>query len=457
MMGFLAHVRLHAAQQIHRHIKSPFVWLLALAGPVGARYLVPDEGADYALIGVNDGVLQQSASAIGLQLGVIVAVLFTPLAYIFLRAGPTRIQPRQVTDVVPRSRPALSFGRWLGDTAVLCGLLLTLSMAGILLSYFRLPVENTQPLETLLATMIVAAPAMAVIAAIRNIFVMRPGLRVAGGDVAFFIVWMAGLTLSAAFFMDGSGGNPVFDVFGYAAPLATGTSEPVSSLVIGSAPMGGEVIAFDGMAGVTNPDYLLSRLFWIAVSGLLVILAGFVFKPGKPKPIKRPRTAHHGPAYFGSDRVPPLQSKGLGLLAKCRANLLELAKPYWMLALISVVSIAGLFLPLRGMVGPALALLLIFQMTLYGARWREKSTESWLGVLPTQTPLRVLVRSTAAIMFGMVALLPSIFTVQPEQWADIMAIGLGIPIISIGLGYLTRGPVAARVILLILWYGYLNL
>jgi hypothetical protein len=38
-----------------------------------------------------------------------------------------------------------------------------------------------------------------------------------------------------------------------------------------------------------------------------------------------------------------------------------------------------------------------------------------------------------------------------------VAIGIGLPIIAVTLGYVTRGPVAARLILLILWYGYLNL
>ncbi|MEL6687029.1 MAG: hypothetical protein AAFP97_05355 [Pseudomonadota bacterium] len=457
MRDFLSHVRLHATQQIRRHLNSPFVWILAIAGPIGARYMVPEEGADHALISVNNAVLEQSASVIGLQLGVIVAVLFTPLAYIFLRAGPTRIQPRQVTDVVPRSRPALSFGRWLGDTSVLCGLLFILAVAGIALSYFRLPFEDTQPIETLVATMIVAAPAMAVIAAIRNIFIMRPGLRGAGGDVAFFFVWLMGLTLSAAFFMDGTGNNAMADLFGFAAPLATGASEPVHSLAIGGAPITGRIIEFDGMAGVTHPDYLGSRLFWIMVSGLAVFGAGYLFKPGKPKRVKNRQPAHRGPAQFSSERLSPILPKGRGWIVQLVANLRELAKPYWLLALIGAAGFAGLFLPLRGMVGPALALLLIFPMTLYGARWREKSTDAWLGTLPTHTLPRVVVRLLAAILFAVIALLPSILTLQAGQWGDILAIGMGIPIIALGLGYLTRGPVAARLALLILWYGYLNL
>jgi len=43
-----------------------------------------------------------------------------------------------------------------------------------------------------------------------------------------------------------------------------------------------------------------------------------------------------------------------------------------------------------------------------------------------------------------------------DQISDIAAIGVGLPALAIGLGHFTRGSVAGRLILLILWYGYLN-
>jgi hypothetical protein len=39
----------------------------------------------------------------------------------------------------------------------------------------------------------------------------------------------------------------------------------------------------------------------------------------------------------------------------------------------------------------------------------------------------------------------------------VLVIGVGLPVMAVTLGYVTRGPFAARLILLILWYGDLNL
>ncbi|MEM9600942.1 MAG: hypothetical protein AAF926_07960, partial [Pseudomonadota bacterium] len=227
MSRYTSHVMLHARQQMMRHLRSPAIWLLAIAGPLAARYLVPEPGSGYSLLAVNDAILRPTASTIGLQLGVITAVMLTPLVYIFLKAGPTRIQPRQVTDVVPRTRSALSLGQWLGDTAMLWFLVFILGFSGVILSLFRLPLSEVAPFETLIAAFLIAGPTLAIIAAIRTVFAMRPMLRKAWGDVLFVIFWLVILSLSAMFFMDGSGASPFMDIFGFAAPMLTGTSEPV--------------------------------------------------------------------------------------------------------------------------------------------------------------------------------------------------------------------------------------
>ncbi|MGB3457433.1 MAG: hypothetical protein WBG08_00170 [Litorimonas sp.] len=456
MSGFASHVGLHAVQQMRRHLRNPFLWALALAGPVGARFIVPEAGAGYTLLSVNNSVLARSPSVIGLELGVIVACLFAPLAYIFLRAGPSRIQPRQVTDVAPRVRPALSLGRWIGDTAILWGLLLVLAVSGVVLSLFRLPLSDVSPVETLVPALFIGAPAMAVIACVRNMFAMRPGLRGAGGDVAFFLFWMVGITVSAAFFMDGTGSSPVVDMFGFAAPLSGGTSEPVTSVTIGGGPLTDGVLSFDGLSGVMQPDYILSRLIWLLIAGVLVAAAGFVFKPGKPKRVTRRQAAPTGAPTFSAEPVRPLSPKPSAFLGQLITNFRELTAPLWVGGLLAAIAVAGLFLPLRGMVGPALSLVLIFQLTRFGARWRDRSTVSWLQTLPVPMAAQLGGRILAAILLSLIVLLPSIVTLEAGQWGDVLAIGVCLPVIAVLLGHVTRGPVTARLLLLILWYGYLN-
>jgi hypothetical protein len=457
MMVYWRHVRLHASQQLKRHVRSPAIWALAIAGPIAARYLVPEPGSTYSLIGINDAVLRPSASVIGLQLGVLTAVLLAPLAYIFLKAGPTRIQPCQITNVAPTSRTALSLGQWIGDTVAIWGLLILLAVAGVILSFFRLPLEQVAPLETMAAAMLIAMPALALIAAIRTFFGMRPALRRAGGDVAFFILWLVALIMSASFFMDGNGGSPLADVFGFAAPIAIGSSETVTAMYIGGAPNTGRLMDFDGMAGVTDPAFLLSRLFWLSVAALVAWGSGFVFKAGQVKTQIGAKKEITGPTVFTADPVTPLAPKLANMFSPAIAFTGDLFRPRWMLALVFAIALSGFFLPLRSLVGPALSLVLIFPLTRYGARWRPKSVEQWMASLPMSVAAIMTGRLTVACVICLALMLPSLVSLSSNEWGDVLAIGVGLPAIAVTLGYVTRGPVAARLILLILWYGYLNL
>lgn len=458
MNRFASHVALHARHQFTRHLRSPAIWVLALAGPVAARFLVPKPGASYSMVGVNDAILRPSASVIGLQLGVLIAVLLAPLAYIFLKAGPTRVQPRQVTDITPGPRSALTLGQWLGDVGALWLLMLSLAVAGVILSIFRLPFTEVSPMETVVSLSLIAGPALGVIAAVRTVLGVRPRLRRAGGDVMFFFLWIAALLVSASFFMGGEGGvSPMMDMFGFAAPLASGTSEPITALYIGGAPGTERLMDFDGMAGVSDPGFLLSRLAWLVVAGGSVWAAGFFYRSGRVRPNGAGKISHHGPPVFSNDALQPVVPAGSGVVPKVRAFIADLIRPRWMGPLLGVVSLAGLFLPLRGAVGPALALILIFPLTLYGSRWRDRSITSWVRTLPASEAQIFLLGLVTACGVCLLLLLPSLPSLPSGQWTDILAIGVGLPLIAIGLGHVTRGPVAARLVLLMLWYGYLNI
>jgi xylose isomerase len=56
----------------------------------------------------------------------------------------------------------------------------------------------------------------------------------------FSILWLVALIFTAIVYMDGTGGSPVADVLGFAAPLASGSSEPITAMYIGGAPNAGQ-------------------------------------------------------------------------------------------------------------------------------------------------------------------------------------------------------------------------
>ena len=459
MNGFANRLRTHARVQFLRHIQSPAIWWLAIAAPIAARYLVPHQEAGYSVLAVNNAKLTLDPAVIGLQLGVVMAIILTPLAYIFLRAGPTRHGPWQAEDVTPARRTAQMLGHWVADTGALWILMFALAFAGVILSFFRLPLSDIRPVQTIAALCIIAAPALAVIAGVRIIFSTRPKLHGALGDVLFFILWMVMIVSSAAFFGPGQTSSPFVDVLGFAAPIAGATDMPISSLYLGGAPDFNSYLKIDAMAGVLNSGFLVSRLFWVGVAAALVAIAGFFFKPRKHKFRSDAGRRAAGPEVFTAQPV-AAAAQTASPLSLWMSELSGILSPIWILPALGVIAAAGAVLPLRGMVGPALALLLIFPLTQHAARWRGKNMDALTRLSPVSPTAQLVHRLGSSVVLSLMLCGPAmgrmIATGNPTDWADVAAIGLGLPVIAVALGHLTRGPVAGRLVLLILWYGYLN-
>jgi len=462
MSLFFEQIAVHTRIQFLRHVRSPAIWWLAVAAPIGARFLVPEDAASYSILAVNEATLALDSGVIGLQLGVIIAVLFSPLAYIFLRAGPTKRTPWQAENVTPARRSALAISHWLADTAALWILMFALAGAGIMLAYFRLPASEVNPFNIIFALTIIAAPSLAVIAGLRTIFSMRPLLRKAGGDVLFVVLWLVFISLSAAFFVvDGKSGSPFYDIFGFAAPLAGSTDILINGITILGPPANNELIEIDAMAGVSDSGFLVSRLFWVSVSALLVFLSGLIFKPSRARFNLAQIQSSQVPAEFTSQKIMSAESNAAASLSQIQSEWRQILRPTWFAGLLLAAAIAGAVLPFRGMVGPTIAILLIFPLTLHGARWRGPEMSRLTDLAPNSAVSQFLKRILASILLALSLCLPAfirmLLTGDLSQIMDVLAIGIGLPIFAIGLGHATRGPVTARLILLILWYGYLNM
>ncbi len=462
MTLFFEQVAGHARVQLSRHLRSPAIWWLALAAPIGARFLVPEGEVSYSILSVNKATLALDSGVMGLQLGVIMAIILSPLAYIFLRAGPTRKTPWQTEAVAPARRTALSMGHWIADTLALWVLMLALGAAGVMLAYFRLPVSEVNPLKIFLTLSLIAAPALAVVAALRTIFSMRPLLRKAGGDVLFVIAWLVFISLSAVFFaVEGKSGSPFYDVFGFAAPLAGSTDIIINELYILGPPAEGKTIKIDAMTGVTDSVFLLSRVFWVFIAGCLVCLSGLFYKPTRLVGKKANFRPAQGPAQFTVKKIEPVLFKSRLIFAQLQSEWRQLSRPFWFSALLVIAALMGSVLPFRGMAGPAIAILLIFLLTQHGARWRSSEMSRLTDLAPVSPALQYSTRLFASILLALAPCLPALgrmfISGDMAQVVDVCAIGVGLPIIAITLGHATRGAVAGRLLLLILWYIYLNI
>jgi hypothetical protein len=166
------------------------LWILLLVAPVGARFMIAARGSDTTLIAVDNRVPWLTSPVLGVSLGVVIATLLLPVAFIYLRSNVTRHQPWQVEEVSPAGRVAIAYGRWLADIAVLASVLAATTVAGCLLALLLLPLDEVDPASIILTLWAIAAPPVAMVASLRLLFDARPWTRGPLGEVLFFVFWI---------------------------------------------------------------------------------------------------------------------------------------------------------------------------------------------------------------------------------------------------------------------------
>ena len=440
----------HARTNLLRHLRSPALLWLALATPVLAPFLIPDPGAAYALVGVNGKSLALDPGSLGLQLGVLAATLATPLAYIYLRAGATRHQPREVQVPTPGSRVKLQLGSFVGDTIALWLWALALAVAGVILSLFR--TESFAPLETMVTALAITVPALAIIAGVRTLFASRPRLQGWLGDVAFFFVWTALLVMSVSYF-EMATGSAFGDPMGFVAPLAVASPEPVVEYYIGGSPKGEGFLDIDAWRGVANADFLLSRLAWLAIAAALAALGGLVFKSARPRPAKAPPRE---PVAFSGEPIRPAPLRG-GLVDALATHIREILNAPWKIAVLGIALLAAALFTFRGIGGAVALFALVVLLAEPPARWRSTAM---LMSLPAPLGERIGVSLASTLLVGVlvsvVAGLRAALSGDTTFLTEASLLPLATAASLWALGWLTKSPFAGRVIGLILWYGYLN-
>jgi len=466
-------LQLHSSLWIDlkRYLRSPGLLLVALAVPVAAHYMVPDQDASYAVMTVNGVKPVLTAPVLGLELGVLAATLLTPLAYIFLRAGPTRHQPWQISDVAPHSRVLSILGRWAADTAALWMLLMVLTLAGLVLGVFRIEGKNNF-FQTIIGLWLPAAPALALVAAIRLFLDARNITRRWLGDLTFFIAWIFLTVMGILSAEDPETklmvSRPFTDVFGFISPIIGSVNYPVTNITIGGATNMGNSISVDAWQGITDATYVQARLFWLAISAGLAMLAGFIWEPMKTRQPKFKKSNLQDVTVAPRASISDIAFKAPAAVAAGSTNYLAviiseiriiLKSKAWLICL-AVVAIMGALFSFRTIAGPAILLILIFPLTEASSRWQAKSTRNLLDTLGTGKIQRTVLLFIASLSVAALVLLPACFRmIITGEWQWVAHIGAMIflaPALIIAAGYFTRSAVTGRMIMLIIWYIYLS-
>lgn len=448
--------------RLKRQLRRPGLWTVALAAPLAAHFLVPEPGASYAILSVNDRFLDMDGATLGLQLGVITATLLLPLAYIYLRIGQARREPWPLFDASPHPRPAYTLGTWAADTLTLWSVLGALVLAGIVLAVFRFPEAARAPHHIAFALALIGAPAMALTAALVTLFEARPWLRRWPGDVVFFFAWMFLIVIGVA--PSSSGGamqplNAMADPLGFVPVITAASPEPVVALTIGSGPAASGTLKINALQGLMANAYPMSRALWIALSGGIAFFAGLVFAPhGLPKSPVVKRRANElvkaipfaGPARAAASPVLHQIVSDLRGLFVSRAGF----------GLLALAAFAGAILPFRTLAAPAIFLLLIFPLAAAGARWQPRDLQALLTATLSSVVSRAVTLCIAGTLAGLIAFTPALMagllTHPPRVVSQAFMISAGTALTATLLGLASKSAVPARLVLLGVWYAYLS-
>lgn len=462
-MSAAAITRSTFATSLKRYARSWGLWLLLLTGPVGARFMIARDDGSGIQIAIGDHLPVMTSAMLGISLGIVVSTLLLPIGFLYLRSNVTRRQPWQIEEVTAASRVAIALGRFGADVAILFAMLAALTVAGWFLGWLIVsgPLDVVQISWTM---WLVAAPAVMGLAAIHVLLDAVPFTRRGWGDALFLILWLASIAMPAAVADQRStlAGN-LYDFAGFVRPLvgpapALGQDFSIGSTV-GIKP--GRV-PLDVMAGVQAPGYIASRGVWAAIAVALAVLAGLLYRPHTARRPNRlagalARLLAAGPPPPAVIDAPKARFAAMplfGLFAR-EFRLIGAGRVFTILAMIAAG--IGMFGDYRHVGSPAALLLLVFGLAAHAGRGEAKGLLALTRTLELGPWLRRTAFIAAGIGWSLLLAVPAaLVRMSPEPLALALAAGAAAALTAMALATISRSAFAPRLVLLVLWYGYLS-
>lgn len=449
-----------------RYLRSQGLWLLLLIPLIGARLMIPLKDGAGVVIALDGQLPYMTSAFLGVSLGIVVTTLLLPIGWIYLRSNTTRRQPWQVEEVTGASRVAIAFGRFSADVVILLATLAALTLGGWFLGWLIIPPGALDLAHITLALWLVATPALIGLAALRILFDARPLLRSGFGDFMYFVIWTTSLvTPLAAVGRPASLLTNMFDFPGFTTPLLYGAPPEILESNAIPISIGGVIVRegrveLDVIAGLFSAGYVESRLVWIAIALVLVVLAGKIYHPHRARQTsKKPgrMTAFLGtgpPPRVIADAPPAPRVKSPSFnLIMAEFRLIGAGRMFLLLAM--ATAIAAYFVDFRSIANPAALLLLVFGLSTHAGRSETRGLRSLTDVAPLQPMLRRAAFVIAGAGWTILLALPAL---ARTPTFEILAIAAGTGAVAALLATLlasvSGSSFAPRLVLFVLWYGY---
>jgi hypothetical protein len=214
----------------------------------------------------------------------LVATTFLSLAGFYVvkntieRDRATRVG--EILASTPISKILYLTGKWLSNFMVLTVMVAILGISGVAMQFWQGEVPHVQLWKLLAPFLLLALPAMAVVAAAAVVFETISWLRGGFGNVTYFFVWTAGLAVpasagaeGAASSYDWAGLSLVWRSMREASPTTNNSFS--FSLDVGTLNFVHSTFVWNGIAW--RAGMVLSRIAWIAFALVLVAFSALLF------------------------------------------------------------------------------------------------------------------------------------------------------------------------------------
>ncbi len=385
----------------------------------------------------------------------------------------------QILAATPISKFMYAFGKMLSNLAVLSLMLAVLAAAGIAMQLVSGEDRHIELWKLIAPFVLLAFPAMAVTAAVAVFFETIPFLCGGFGNVAYFFLWIAGLSVPLAT------GKHAFDLMGLsmvadsaraAAHLSQKNGGVTFSLAFGQFDKPATLFHWDGLTWTA--DIIALRIMWLAIAVAIVAVSAVLFDRFDPSRGKAPREAPDAQPALAAGSTPeqnvatvhataanltPLsagrtQNRFFAILA-AELRLMLKGQKWWWYAVAAGLAIASGAAPSADARGMALAFAWIWPVLLWSSMGvRETREQTYQLIFSAPHPMArqlpavwlagVLVALLTGCGFGLRILLAGNF-----RGAMAWLIGaLFIPMFALSLGVWSGTGKPFEILYTLLWY-----
>lgn len=233
---------------------------------------------------------------IGALMSLVVTTFLSLAGFYFVKNTIERDRSTRVGQILastPMSKVLYVTGKALSNFAVLGVMVAILALSGIVMQPLRGEDPHIELWKLLAPFLLLALPAMAVVAAVAVLFETIPLLRGGFGNIAYFFLWTAGLVVPLAtgmkgiHFADWSGLSVIWDSIAAAAKVTPGSSGFSFSLDMGSFEVVHSTFHWDGVDW--TPGIILGRFVWLGFALALAFFAAMLFDrfdPARGRPLR---------------------------------------------------------------------------------------------------------------------------------------------------------------------------